>query len=247
MIKILIAAIASVLIFSCQQTKKQRHPSNNSDSTVVDTIALMNDPKNNLNVQTSSFSEIDSSGIIMFPLSMGEAGRDKGKSYYKEIPYSSYWNIIFYNSKNQTYHLLSEHKMIIRSIDLKQSSSDYSEASYTGNYIFYTVTVEDFNSDKILNQKDPDYLVVTDKEGNNFRQISPAGCHLKSWQLIKSSNWILMAVTKDTDNNKEFESEDEVCSFQIDIEKEKLPTEIFSTDFKKKLKVMFDKDWKRIK
>jgi len=79
---------ATLLLFSCGQNNRQQ-PTTFSDSTAVDTLAILNDPKNNLNVQTNSFSEIDSSGIIMFPLSMGETTRDGGSISYKEIPNSS--------------------------------------------------------------------------------------------------------------------------------------------------------------
>jgi|GEM_PF-3048705 len=41
-----------------------------------------------------------------------------------------------------------------------------------------------------------------------------------------------MTVTMDTDNDKSFGGNNEICSFQIDIDKETQPTEIFSTDFK---------------
>ena len=56
-----------------------------------------------------------------------------------------------------------------------------------------------------------------------------------------------MAVTKDSDKNRKFRDKDEVTTFQIDIDKETQPTEIFSTEFKNKLKVLYDRDWKRIK
>lgn len=56
-----------------------------------------------------------------------------------------------------------------------------------------------------------------------------------------------MALTKDSDKDRKFGEKDEVTTFQIDIDKETQPTEIFSTEFKNKLKVLFDRDWKRIK
>ncbi len=247
MLKYFILFIAIGFLFSCSQNNKQGQQVNTSDSTAVDTIAIINDPKNNLNVQTNTFEEIDSSGIIMFPLSMGETARSDDSYSYKKIPYNSYWNIIFYNSKTTTYHLLSERKMLIGSINLSYSSNDNVDIAYSNRHIFFKVTTDDYTLDKKLTSADPEYLFVSDKEGNNFRQISPTDCNLKSWEFIKSTNKVIMTVTKDSDKNKEFGNQDEVCSFQIDIDKETSPTEIFSAEFKKKLKVMYDKDWKRIK
>jgi len=137
--------------------------------------------------------------------------------------------------------------MLIASFDIKYSRDDNIDIGYSKRNIFYRVTIDDFNQDKKLTPDDPEYLFVSDKQGNNFKQISPTGYDLKSWQFIKSTNKIMMTVTKDTDTDKKFGDKDEVSSFQIDIDKQNQPTEIFSTDFKKKLKVMFDKDWKRLK
>ena len=248
MLKIPILSVATIFIFSCGQKSDKSIPPASADSAAVDSIAIINDPKNNLNIQTNSFSEIDSSGIIMFPLSMGESSRDSERSsYYKEIPNSSYWNIIFYNSKTSAYYLLSDRKMLISNFHIKYSTDDYMDISYTRKHILYKITTDDHNKDKKLTPEDPEYLFVSDKEGKNFRQISPVNYHLRSWLVIKSTNKILMAVTKDSDNNKKFEDKDEVTTFQIDIDKDSKPTEIFSSEFKNNLKILFDKDWKRIK
>jgi len=247
MLKVFTFFIATIFLFSCRQ-KTEQQETNSSDSTAVDSVAIINNPKNNFNVQTNSFTEIDSSGIIMFPLSMSESGRYGGESsYYKEIPQNSYWNIIFYNSKTSAYHLLSDRKMLIKNFDIKYSSANYLDIGYTGKYILYRVTVEDYNMDKKLNSDDPEYLFVSDKEGNNFRQLSPEDYDLKSWLFVKSTNKILMAVAKDSDHNKIFEDKDEITTFQIDIDQDNLSTEIFSREFKNKLKLMFDTEWKRVK
>lgn len=245
--KIFAIIIPTLLFFSCGQIAEQERTTTPADNTVVDTVAILNDPKNNVSVQTHSFAEIDSSGIILFPLSMGESSRDGGSLSYKSIPYSSYWNIIFYNTHNSAYHLLSERKMLISSFDIKYSSDDNVDVTISKRNIFYRVVVDDYDQDKALTTEDPEYLFVSDKEGNNFRQISPAGYDLRSWQLIKSTNQIIMAVSKDSDKNRKFGDTDDVATFQIDIDKETQPREIFSTEFKNKLKILHEKDWKRNK
>ena len=42
-----------------------------ANNAAVDTVAIVNDPTTNVNIQASSFTEIDSSGISMFPLAPG--------------------------------------------------------------------------------------------------------------------------------------------------------------------------------
>ncbi len=81
MLKVFTFFIATIFLFPCRQ-KTEQQETNSSDSTAVDSVAIINNPKNNFNVQTNSFTEIDSSGIIMFPLSMSESGRDGGESSY---------------------------------------------------------------------------------------------------------------------------------------------------------------------
>lgn len=236
-----------LFLISCGQSKQEQQKQANDDSTLIDSLAILNDPKNNLNIQTNSFSEIDSSGILMFPLSMGESERDGGSLSYKSMPGNSFWNIIFLNCKTNEYHLLSDRKMLIRNYDFKYSSNNNVDIAQTSRHIFYSITSEDFNKDKKLTYDDPNYLFVSDKEGNNFRQISPANYDLQNWQFIKSVNKVLLTVKKDSDKNNKFDEKDEVTTFEVEIDKGTEPKEVFSTDFKNKLKILYDRDWKRLK
>jgi hypothetical protein len=248
MIKHFLYTLTFTLLISCSQNNNQQQEQQ-GNPTSDDSIAIINDPQNNLNIQTNSFSEIDSSGVLVFPLSMGESERNGGSLSYKEMPSNSYWNIIFFNSNTSEYHLLSERKMLISSYNYKYSSNDndYIDIAQTRKLIFYTVTSEDYNKDKMLTNEDPEYLFVTDKEGNNFRQISPANYDLNNWQFIKSSSKVIMTVKKDSDKNNKFDYKDEISTFEIDLEKGTEAKEIFTPEFKNKMKLLFDRDWKRLK
>lgn len=228
-----------VTFFSCGEKKQGR---SNSENSQLDSL---NNPINFLNIQTSSFSEVDSSGILIFPLSMGESERSSGSLIYKEVPNYSNWNIIFWNSKSNEYHLLTDKKVLIREYNL--NSENETNGNRTYNAIYYKVTSFDYNNDKLLNDKDPDYLYISDREGNNFRRISPELYTLINWYFIRSSNKVVMTVKKDSDNDKEFDDDDEISTFEIDINKETEPRQVFFDDFKKKLKVLYDRDWKRLK
>ena len=247
MLRLIISLLTAFILISCGQNNQEPQTQRNVDNTMVDTVTVLSDPKNNLNIQTNSFSEIDSSGILMFPLSMSETERDGGSLSYKEMPSNSYWNIIFLNSKTNEYHLLSDKKMLIRNYDIKYSSNDNMDIAQTSRHIFYSITSDDFNKDKKLTDEDPKYLFVSDKEGNNFRQISPSNYNLQNWQFIKSVNKIVLTVRKDSDKNNKFDDKDEVTTFEVDIDKGTQPKEVFSTDFKNKLKILYDRDWKRMK
>ena len=247
MLRLIISLLTAFILISCGQNNQEPQTQRNVDNTMVDTVTVLSDPKNNLNIQTNSFSEIDSSGILMFPLSMSETERDGGSLSYKEMPSNSYWNIIFLNSKTNEYHLLSDKKMLIGNYDIKYSSNDNMDIAQTSRHIFYSITSDDFNKDKKLTDEDPKYLFVSDKEGNNFRQISPSNYNLQNWQFIKSVNKIVLTVRKDSDKNNKFDDKDEVTTFEVDIDKGTQPKEVFSTDFKNNLKILYDRDWKRMK
>lgn len=176
---------------------------------------------------------------------MGESESDRASSY-KSMP-NGYWNIIFLNSKTNTYHLLSENKMIIRSYNQKYGSDNTERISQTKNYIFYSITSDDFDKDKKLTENDPTYLFISDKEGKKFKQLSPDNYDVVNWQYLKSVNKIVMACKKDSDKNNKFDDEDEIAIFEIDTTSEMGPKEVFSAEFKNHLKILFDRDWKRIK
>lgn len=238
--------ILSVLA-ACKEQPKTEEPKREvtAGNIMVDSVAIVNSTESNLNVQTNSFVEIDSSGILMFPLSMSESKRDGGSLSYKELPNNTYWNILFFNSKTGEQHLLTDKKVLIFNFDYRYGNSDLIDVAETPSAILYRIVLNDYNRDRVLSADDPDYLFSSDKQGNNFRQISPENCNLISWQYIKSANKIIMIVTKDTDANREFGEKDEVSAFQFNLGTDSLASEVFSPELKNSLKVMFGKDWKR--
>ncbi len=237
---ILLSALIGSLV-SCKKSDGFRTSTQNAES---DSTAILNDPKNNLNIQTRSFIEIDSSGILMFPLEMGQSNKSRN-SDYKEIPDGNYWNIIFLDTHTNEYHLLSEQKMLIFSYDYKYQEKSGIESNKDLSHIFYTVRSEDFNQDKLLNRKDPMYLYVSNMKGQNFRQISPKNQHIINWSYVESSNKILMIVQKDSDKNGEFDDYDEILTYELILGEDEKPREIFNQDFKNKLKILYDRDCKK--
>jgi hypothetical protein len=56
-----------------------------------------------------------------------------------------------------------------------------------------------------------------------------------------------MTVGKDSDKNIKFDNSDEITTFEIELDKGLEPKEVFADDFKNQLKILFDRDCKRIK
>lgn len=246
MIPYCIFILTVLFLTACGQNPQQQQTHQNSDSSALDSIAFSNDPNNNLNIQTNGFSEIDSSGIFMFPLSIGDSERI-GNLSYGDIPDTSYWNIIFLNSKTDSSYFLSDKKILITNYAFKYGGNDNIEITQKDRYIFYSIISEDYNKDKILNNKDPKYLYISDRKGNNLRQISPDSCDLQNWQFIKSVNKVLLTVKKDRDKNNKFDYKEEITMFEVDIGNGTDTTkEVFSTEFKNTLKILYDIHWKRL-
>ncbi|GAO42712.1 hypothetical protein FPE01S_01_17280 [Flavihumibacter petaseus NBRC 106054] len=238
-------------MISCSHGSGNRQSREAADSIVTDSIAISDNPKNYLNIQTKNFTEIDSSGILMLPLTMGESPDESGGLYYKSIPVSSCWNMIFLNLRTNEYHLLSDKKIVIRDYEF-YNSGDYNTSYRTtinksDKFLFYTVTSDDYNKDKKLTSEDPTYLFVSDKEGRNFKQISPSNYDIQKWKFIPSVNKIIIAARKDTNRNTRFEENEEVTTFEVDFNRGMEPQEVFTADFKRQLRELYDRDWKRIK
>ncbi|WP_449398643.1 hypothetical protein [Chryseobacterium wanjuense] len=163
------------------------------------------------------------------------------------MPNNGYWNIIFLNSNTNEYHLLTEKKILILDYDYKYKTEEGINFSGKTDHIFYNVRSVDYNQDKLINEEDPVYLFVSDKFGNNFRQISPANYSLNNWKYIQTSNKVIMTATKDSNKNKVFDDKDEILTFEVILNKSETPKEVFNEGFKDKLKKLYDRDWKRIK
>jgi hypothetical protein len=235
-----------IIFFSCTQTNNPNAVAPNN-TTSSDSVAIINDPKYNLNIQTNNFLEIDTSGVLMFPLSASESVRASGSITYKEMPVNNYWNIVFYNGNKNEYHLLTDKKILIKIIDAKINKADANYFNQLKQYIFYTAITTDYNNDRVFNDDDPKYLFVSDKQGNNFKQISPLNCDFIGWEYFPSIHKLFLKVKKDSDKNYKFDEQDEATTFKIDLDKDSTSSEIFLPDFKNKLKLLYDKDWKRVK
>lgn len=230
-----------VFVLFLNSCNKSSEISDRSSSSEIQATSI-----ENLNIQTNSFSEIDSTGILLFPLEMGQSKRDDGSYSYKKMPDDGFWNIIFLNSITNEYHLLTENKMLILNYDYKYNNEEGINPAKKSNYIFYLIRSLDYNKDRLLNDQDPIYLFVSDKFGKNFRQISPSNQSLKNWKIIQRSNKVMMTAANDSNGDKLFDDNDEVLTYEIILDEGKKAQEVFSSEIKNKIKRLYDRDWKRI-
>jgi hypothetical protein len=199
---------------------------------------------------------IDSSHIVIYPLILEKTSYGSGFSSSSGGERTSFWNLIFYNTDNNTQHLLTNDKrIVIYSINIDGSSSSSSSSSnmwseginiYQDN-IFYDVISKDFNQNNYLDVDDPTYLYVSDKKGNNFRQLSPDNYNVTSWDVVKGTSKIILQAQKDNNGDKKFDQKDEVIPLISDVNTGKLATETFNQTYVDSLKKVLTNTWKNNK
>lgn len=199
---------------------------------------------------------IDSSACVMYPLLLNTS-EGESDSYGSKSRTNTYWNIAFYNIETGKSHLLtSSRKMIIEHYGAAETSSGmsvYSSGNSAGHaspgyrqvaqLLYYSIKVDDYNHDGVIDYKDPTYLFTSDKEGNDFKQISPDNYSVDSWQLTESAGKVLIQAKRDTDNNKAFDDDDITTPFVYTIRSGGSAKEIFSKEFNSEVKQMLHQQW----
>ncbi len=195
---------------------------------------------------------IDSSHIVIYPLVLDKSV-DRGYISSGGGERTSYWNLIFYNTETAQQHLLtSDHKILITSINLAGSSSSSSSFEYRPNginifksNIIYTIISKDYNLDDRLDNGDPVYLYLSDKEGNGFRQISPDGYNIYSWEIVSGTSKIIMQGQRDENGDKKFDLMDNAIPLMADVTLMKPASEIFDKVYIDSLKQKLVSLWKK--
>jgi hypothetical protein len=240
--KQLVTAIFCCVLIACGKPGGKEKPVAGG----TDSVVAASDPRIKLNLQISKLEEIDSSGILMFPLAMGETEKRGKSDYYKEVPYNMYWNIIFYNSVNGQSHLLSDTMKLLVN-DFGYNNPAQRDKLKSKSKLFFNLTVKDNNEDGLLNGDDPNYLFVTNKQGKNLKQVSPAGCDFFDWYVVENSDLIIMLVRVDSNKDQKFDEEDEKAAYRFDLTVDSIPAEIAEPAFKDKLRNLYHRDWQRKK
>ncbi|OOQ58122.1 hypothetical protein [Mucilaginibacter pedocola] len=210
---------------------------------------------------TATPIQIDSSEYFMYPMPNGHPEKDEegGSFLSKDVPNLTYWNVAFYNTLTKKIHLLSDRKMVINSYNAAYSRYDSSSsyeypssdspnernrvnASQEDGHIFYSIIVDDYNKDNKLDRKDPTYLFMSDNQGNNLKQISPAGTNVRSWELIKNSGVVLMQTQRDSTYDGEAIIVPEV-PYAYDLKKGGAPELVFNTEFGTMVNKLYKKQW----
>lgn len=204
------------------------------------------------NSQQIIFAEpqtIDSSHIVIYPLIFQKEsyGGSYGSSGGGQR--TSYWNLLFYNTETQNQNLLTtDRKILIYSINFGSTSSSdnlwRNGISVYKDNIIYTAVAKDYNVNKQLDENDPTYLFVSNRDGTKFRQISPDNYNINAWEVIMGTTKIIMQGQKDDNGDKVFNDNDASIPLVVDVNSEKSAVEAFKQNFIDSLKQRLVIIWK---
>ena len=236
------------LFFACQTTPPKPIAPVTYDS---DTTSIVQ-TENKASLDFSYVVDVDSAEWLAYPLSIGGYGGrvEEYKDYLssgisKNSNHPFYWNILFYNTKTQESHGLDTMKMVIHEF----SAENKAHGKTANQFCFYEITKLDSNKDGLLDEKDPQYLFVSNKAGKNLKQITPNDTKVLTWSFPRKSDFMLIRVIKDSNRDGVFDLlMDNESLMRVDFKPE--PTmayEVFPQKLKQEMQALADKQWKKKK
>jgi hypothetical protein len=103
----------------------------------------------------------------------------------------------------------------------------------------------DYNANKQLDENDPTYLFVSNRDGTNFRQISPDNYNISSWEVVKGTTKIIMQGQKDDNSDKSFNDKDAIVPLIVDVNDKTPAKETFTQNYIDSLKQRLLNIWRR--
>ena len=179
----------------------------------------------------------EKSDYLMIPVSIfPDMNQDEKSWINKASSSSSYrnqkniYNLIFYSKKDASKNILLDRKAIIKSFDLI-------EKKQTGQPIkrfwLYRIVEKDTNGDKKLNYQDATIGYLSDLSGRNLQKITPDNTQLNSWNIVQSTGAIFLEITKDTDNDKKFDTKSYI---RVNLDNPSIGKEIISNQVENEIK-----------
>jgi len=239
----LICLIIIIGLFSCQDRKPKIENIDTENLTQVQIDSILNEFK----FQYENPIILDSTNQILIPISTKLLKRKTSYSkdgYYTD-DFPRYWNVLFYNRSTGKTNLLTNEKFRISEINTKNKDDDYEESENVLNgKILYTISDKDYNHDGKLNRKDPEFLFVSELDGNGLLRISPENEDLVHYEVIRKSNEIIIETRRDINNDLIFDHQDELIWYKSKMENNIWKnTEIIDSLNRQKIEKLYFEQW----
>lgn len=239
--KQILGILLCISLLSCQEHQPKLESIETKDLTTEQIDSILTEFK----FQYESPIVLDSTNQILIPIStelLERRTKFSSDGYYSD-DYPRYWNVLFYNRETGKTRLLSENKIRISQIHTSPDEYDTREKR-TYKKIFYEIGEIDFNKDKRLNGKDPEYLFSSEINGEHLKRISPINEDLQYFKVIPKSQQILLRTLRDINQDSIFNKEDESIWYKAEFEKSDWKTEeIIDTSMKKRIENLYFEQW----
>lgn len=225
---------------------------------------VSNDAKNTEEVRLQQvlvygdYINLDSTDYILIPLGAQTIEENSGvdkksndgflpydesfKSYkynFSSLNFSDYNNIIFYNKRSDSTHLLLEKPAIISKFYFP-----YYDENYVGEkfwFLIYGIHDHDSNADGYINSDDAEVVFMSDLSGENKTQITPENTQLIDWFVDNDSKTLLLKVRKDSNKDNLFNYYDEIEIFKTSIDNPGMGSQIINQDLRNNIHEILNK------
>jgi len=236
--KKLISVFAFVLVLSsCNESKPRIGVIEEKDLTQTQIDSIIDE----YNFVYDDLTFIDSTSQVLFPITTQK--NYNGKRYssydYESEDYPRYWNILFYNSISNKTGLLTNSKIRISSFKCNIEEA----GPILRKRILYKIGDTDYNQDKRFNMEDPLHLFISKIDGSEFTRISPLNEELESYTIIPNTDKIIFRTRRDIDSDLDFDKEDELIWYQIDLSVENSIKEIIKKSDRKLIEKLYFEQW----
>ncbi|MDY8135398.1 hypothetical protein [Aquimarina sp. 2201CG5-10] len=236
--KKLINFIAFILILSsCNQSNPRIGIVEEKDLTQTQIDSILNE----YNFVYDDLTFIDSTNQVLFPITTQKSYNRKrySSSGYEAEDYPRYWNILFYDNVNDKTNLLTNYKIRISDFRCNIKNS----GPILRNRILYKIGDTDYNNDKRLNFKDPLHLFVSNIDGSKLTRLSPLNENLETYKIIPNTDKIIFRTIRDVNSDLDFDNEDELIWYQIDLSITNSLKEIVKPTDRKLIEKLYFEQW----
>lgn len=228
-LKIVASIILATLSISCNARvnrngqQSQVNAQQTPEPSIVYGDLIINEKSDYLMIPVSIFPDInqrENKGGGLLSSSYSRSYRDRNNVY----------NLIFYSKKDASTNTLLDKKAIIKSFDLIEKKTIGQSIK---RFWLYRIIEKDSNEDDKLNYQDATIGYLSDLSGRNLQKITPDNTQLNSWKIVQSTGAIFLEITKDTDNDKKFDTKSYI---RVNLDNPSIGKEIISNQLENEIK-----------
>jgi hypothetical protein len=177
--------------------------------------------------------QIDSSDFYLIPKIVDKSNANEYSQDLRDYRDLIITDVIIYNSKTfTTKSLFSKQRSFIYPINgsfesemttiyppLSGFTNSFKSSLILRDKLIFIAITSDFNKDGLLSEEDALSIYISEKNGENFRQITPPNLNLTGLTFSKDLKTLFITLQNDSDNDKSFKDEQGTL-YQINLDKQ---------------------------